>query len=110
LERGFAHVLDQGGLRRTTLRGCEKLSKRQKTAALTYNLSVLLRHPFGVGTLKQAIARWSCVTIEAITRLICHWAAVFASMSRVNLFGTHFSLFVETRLRLPQQGPFSTGC
>jgi transposase len=56
LERSFAHVLDHGGLRRASLRGCEKLSKRQKTAALTYNLSVLLRHLFGVGTLKQALA------------------------------------------------------
>jgi transposase len=48
LERGFCHVLDHGGLRRATLRGCEKLTKRQVVAAMTYNLSLLLRQLFGV--------------------------------------------------------------
>ena len=43
LERSFCHVLDHGGLRRATLRGTEKLSKRHLLAAATYNLSLLLR-------------------------------------------------------------------
>jgi transposase len=34
LERGFAHVLDHGGLRRATLRGRENLTKRHMVAAL----------------------------------------------------------------------------
>ena len=56
LERGFCHVLDHGGLRRASLRGCEKLTKRQLGGALSHNLSLLLRHLFGVGTPKQALA------------------------------------------------------
>lgn len=56
LERSFAHLLDHGGLRRATLRGCEKLSKRHLGGVLSYNLSLLLRHLFGVGTAKQALA------------------------------------------------------
>jgi transposase len=56
LERSFCHVLDHGGLRRATLRGGENLSKRHLAAALTYNLSLLLRKLFGVGTLKQFLA------------------------------------------------------
>lgn len=56
LERGFAHVLDHGGLRRATLRGCEDLTKRHLAAALTFNLSLLLRTLFGVGTAKQSLA------------------------------------------------------
>ena len=56
LERGFCHVLDHGGLRRATLRGCEKLTKRHIVAASAHNLSLLLRHLFGIGTPKQALA------------------------------------------------------
>ena len=54
--RSFCHVLDHGGLRRTTLRGCEKLTKRHLVAAMSYNLSLLLRTLFGTGTPKQALA------------------------------------------------------
>ena len=81
LERGFCHVLDHGGLRRATLRGCEKLSKRQKTGALAYNLSVLLRHLFGVGTLKQALALGQCALLHAFLRLFGWIAALFAPRS-----------------------------
>jgi transposase len=66
LERGFAHVLDQGGLRRTTLRGCDNLTKRHRIAALSFNLSLLLRHLFGRGTLKQ----WLAGPLQLILRLI----------------------------------------
>src|SRR6266446_3808160 len=56
LERGFCHVLDHGGLRRATLRGCEKLTKRHLVAASAHHLSLLMRHLFGIGTPKQALA------------------------------------------------------
>lgn len=73
LERGFAHVLDHGGLRRATLRGGENLTKRHLIAALSFNLSLLLRALFGSGTAKQWLAgplriilRW----IDAMVRLL----------------------------------------
>ncbi|MHB1082212.1 MAG: hypothetical protein ACYC67_22675 [Prosthecobacter sp.] len=50
LERGGFHVPDHGGLRRATLRGTEKRSKRLVIAALTHNLSVPLRKQTGIGT------------------------------------------------------------
>jgi transposase len=53
LERSFAHVLDAGGARRTTLRGLENLNKRHKVSAAIYNLSQLMRAIWGVGTPKQ---------------------------------------------------------
>lgn len=56
LERGFCHVLDHGGVRRATLHDCQKLSKRHLVAATTFNLSLLRRRLFGVGTPKQALA------------------------------------------------------
>ena len=53
LERSFAHILDAGGGRRTTLRGLENLNKRFKLVAAFYNLSQLMRQLLGVGTPKQ---------------------------------------------------------
>jgi hypothetical protein len=60
------------------LRGCEKLTKRQKTGALTYNLSVLLRHLFGVGTLKQALALGKRALLHAVLRWFGWIVALFA--------------------------------
>ena len=57
IERTFAHILDAGGARRTTLRGLENLNKRFKFSAAIYNLSQLLRHLFNIGTPKQWAAR-----------------------------------------------------
>ena len=53
LERTFAHILDAGGARRTTLRGLANLNKRFKLAAAIYNLWQLMRELLGVGTPKQ---------------------------------------------------------
>ena len=71
LERGFCHMLDQGGLRRATLRGCEKLTKRHMVAAMTYNLSLLMRSLFGIGTPKQAMAASQARLITACWWLSC---------------------------------------
>jgi transposase len=67
IERSFAHILDCGGMRRTTLRGWENLNKRFKLAAAFYNLSQLMRKLFGFGTPKQLAAlgrlfslQWTC--------------------------------------------------
>jgi len=57
LERPFAHILDAGGARRTTLRGLLNLNKRFKFSAAIYNLSQLMRKLLGVGTPKQWAAR-----------------------------------------------------
>jgi transposase len=56
LERPFAHILDAGGARRTTLRGRLNLNKRFKFSAAIYNLSQLMRKLLGVGTPKQWVA------------------------------------------------------
>lgn len=56
VERGFQHVLDCGGARRTTLRGREKIRKRHLLQVTSTNLSLLMRHLAGVGTRRQARA------------------------------------------------------
>ena len=80
LERGFAHVLDHGGLRRATLRGCENLTKRHLVAALSFNLSLLLRTLFGVGTAKQWLAGPRAALFVALSALWRLLAALFKSL------------------------------
>jgi len=75
LERGFAHMLDHGGLRRATLRGCENLTKRHLIAALSFNLSLLLRTIFGTGTAKQ----WLAGPLQAILRCISAFGRLLRS-------------------------------
>jgi len=64
IERTFAHALDAGGARRTTLRGLVNLNKRFQITAAIYNLSQLMRKLLGVGTPKQ----WA-VRAKALFRL-----------------------------------------
>ena len=73
LERSFAHILDAGGARRTTLRGLENLNKRFKVSAAIYNLSQLMRKLFGVGTPKQLVAMGKALSLvwRAIVVVVC---------------------------------------
>lgn len=50
LERSFAHCYETGGLRRTHLRGHENIRKRLLIHVAGFNLGLLLRQVFGVGT------------------------------------------------------------
>ena len=54
IERSFAHVYDTGGMRRVHLRGKDNIAKRVLIHAAAFNLSLILRQIFGVGTARQA--------------------------------------------------------
>ena len=82
LEREFSHVLDHGGLRRTTLRGCDNLTKRHLVAALSFNISLLLRTIFGVGTAKQWLAGAAAALLVALWALWRLFDAFFTSRHR----------------------------
>jgi transposase len=73
IERSFAHVLDAGRMRRTTLRGLENLNKRHQIAAACYNLSQLLRKLHGAGTPKQwsARVRWIFACLLHLLKMPC---------------------------------------
>ena len=75
IERSFEHLLDEGGLRRATLRGRENLSKRHKVGAACYNLSQLLRRVHGIGTARQWLATKKS-QLEALGA--CLWALLRA--------------------------------
>ena len=50
VERAFAHMLETGGLRRVHVRGQEEIRKRILIQAAAFNLGLLMRKRFGVGT------------------------------------------------------------
>jgi len=50
LERSFAHCYETGAMRRTHLRGHENILKRLLVHVAGFNLSLVLRRAFGVGT------------------------------------------------------------
>jgi transposase len=50
LERCFAHCLESGGMRRVHLRGRDNIAKRYLVHVAGFNLSLVMREIFGVGT------------------------------------------------------------
>jgi transposase len=91
LERSFAHILDAGGARRTTLRGLRNLNKRFKMSAAIYNLSQLMRNLFGMGTPKQLAAMGKALFLLWRTTLVmvCEWLG----MGGTNPLGRKISLY-----------------
>ena len=56
VERGFALVLDRGGMRRAWLRGRENLHKRYLVHVAGYNLGLVMRLLVGAGTPREFLA------------------------------------------------------
>jgi transposase len=83
IERSFAHILDCGGMRRTTLCGWENLNKRFKLAAAFYNLSQLMRKLFGFGTPKQLEALAGAVFFSLCSLMLLAQAVIFSLAIRV---------------------------
>lgn len=71
LERPFEHILDEGGMRKATLRGRENLTKRYRIAAACFNLSLLLRTLCGIGTPKQWANSPFAALILGVTERFC---------------------------------------
>ena len=69
LERSFAHLLGTGGMRRTHLRFHHNIAKRMLTHVSGFNLGLLMRKRFGVGTPRGLQGRLAAV-IAAFVALI----------------------------------------
>jgi hypothetical protein len=59
VERGFALILDRGGMRRAWLRGRENVHKRYLIHVAGYNLGLIMRLLTGAGTPREVQARAS---------------------------------------------------
>jgi len=69
IERSFAHMLDTGGMRRTTLRGRENINKRYSLQAAAFNLSLVMRRFFGHGKPRAFAASLSKAALQALSWL-----------------------------------------
>lgn len=78
LERTFAHVLDSGGIRRTTLRGRDNVSKRYLIQAAAFNLSLVMRKICGAGKPRWAAALLGCLC-ALFYALVARFAAWISS-------------------------------
>lgn len=78
VERSFAHAYETGNMRRTHLKGHDKILKRLLIHVAGQNLGLLMRSLFGMGTPRglQGLARafFACITRS--------WAALEALISR----------------------------
>jgi transposase len=74
-ERSFAHTCETGAGRRSWLRGLVNVAKRYVIHAAAYNLGVILRKLFGVGTPRslQGRAAAACAALLAIFWALCRW-------------------------------------
>jgi len=67
VERGFALILDRGGMRRAWLRGRENLHKRYLIHVAGYNLGLIMRLLTGAGTPREFQARASARFAAVVT-------------------------------------------
>jgi transposase len=112
VERGFAHLCETGGSRRTWLRGLEKVRNRHLIAVAAHNLGVVMRHLFGFGKPRAFSAAFGLLRLAHLAILTCcrrltqNWQpvrpqnATFEAKSQTR-YMTQFSF-----IRLP----CSTGC
>jgi len=61
LERGFAHCYPRSGMRRTHLRGRDNIEKRELGQVLGFNLGLVMRNRFGIGTPRGLQGRLSAL-------------------------------------------------
>jgi len=88
VERSFEHVLDDGGMRRTHLRGRENIAKRYLIHTAAFNLGLLMRKLTGFGTPKgwadarPAVARRLRALWSRLTKPLRPWLRVYAATSQ----------------------------
>jgi transposase len=74
VERSFAHTLETGGMRRTWLRGHQKIRKRYLVHVAAFNLSLVMRKLVGAGTprgLAERLAALAATWLGRIHMSVC---------------------------------------
>ena len=113
LERPFAHLYETGGMRRVHLRGHENILKRLLLHAGGFNLGLLMRTLFGVGTPRSLqgcvpaffVALWSFVRSSQT-----FWIRL-TRQCRLAISNVHLHECRKVcRVRLALMSSFATGC
>jgi transposase len=86
LERGFAHTLETGGMRRTHLRGHDNIAKRMLVHVAGFNLGLVMRKAFGVGKPRCLQGRLAAAA-AALAALVATVVALLSAGRRE--FGPH---------------------
>jgi len=109
LERSFAHCLETGGMRRVHLRGRANILKRYLVHVAAFNLSLVMRQFFGVGTPRGLQGR-----LAALAALLRAWLQCLIEMAIAptrNLRASEHRYLSSTAHRDPLvRVVFSTGC
>jgi transposase len=108
-ERPFAHLFRTGSMRRTHLRGHENILKRLLLHSGAFNLGLVMRKAFGVGTPRGLQGR-----LRALLALFAHlWQRLTAVPEPLRLHQppTHTSPHLGSAVRhRPSEAAFTTGC
>lgn len=102
VERSFAHILDSGGFRRTHLRGIENNRKRYLIAVASYNLSLLMRKIFGIGTPKQCFALKYLLFFVQILRNIAKYLRLSLRYNENSLINSKNNIFFQSGMPIHQ--------
>ncbi len=86
IERSFAHLYDTGGMRRTHLRGHRNILKRLLIHAGGFNLGLVMRSVFGVGTPRGLQGRVAAVIGTLVVLLATIRARVSTICTRSGLY------------------------
>jgi IS5 family transposase len=78
-ERTFAHVCNRGGMRRTWVKGVEKLAKRYLIAVAAHNLGRILRKLFGIGKPKALQGEGGLAALVYLVIISC-WSMLAADV------------------------------
>jgi transposase len=106
LERTFAHTLETGGMRRAYLRARENILKRYLVHVAAFNLSLVMRAIFGVGTPRELGGKLAAALATLRTAVIGLVAAVFVVLA-VRVRGAALRAL---RSSARPSGAFATGC
>ena len=82
LERPFAHLYETGGMRRTHLRGHSNILKRLLVHVSAFNLGLILRTAFGVGTPRSLQGRLPSF-LATLWRLLHRYAVAMTALYEV---------------------------
>jgi transposase len=113
LERTFAHAYDTGGMRRTHLRGHANILKRALVHVSGFNLGLVMRRMFGVGTprglqgrVAAAVALFVSV-VQALHAVLSRHVSPSADIRGLIRVGTHATIHCRPSLTI---GTCTTGC
>ena len=112
IERSFAHLYDTGGMRRTHLRGHTNILKRVLIHAGGFNLGLVMRHLFGIGTPRGLQGRVAAVValLWALTGVRHQFIAHSSSHRLFTAVRDWLSSLTTSAVNLSATGTCTTGC